>query len=291
MTRCLVLGKQGQVASALSSRSWPSDWFINYWGKEFSDFRAPAVLSEQIKSFKPDIIINCAAYTAVDRAESEPELADLINHLAVKSIGRTATQIGIPVIHVSTEYVFDGTLDRPYRENDNTNPINVYGKSKWLGEQGLMDSGCHAVILRTSWVFYEKGTNFVRRMIELADRPTLNIVDDQIGSPTYAAHLACAIQVIAGRLINDDFPTGIFHASAASETSWYHFAQAIFEGAGPNLDKVPRLDPIESKDYPTPARRPKNSRLNCEKLATLGIRLPSWQEGLKLCLGRIFLRE
>ena len=228
-----------------------------------------------IRRHKPRWIINPAAYTAVDKAESEPQLAHAINAEAPRILGDEAREIGATVLHFSTDYVFDGSGNTPWREEDPTGPLGVYGATKLAGEQALAASGAAHIILRTSWVYGATGKNFLLTILKLAaQRPELSIVADQYGAPTSSRDLATlAAQIVA----RESTPSGIYHATNQGETTWYGFATEFLRLANIRT----KLIPIPTSAYPTPAHRPANSRLNCDKLhQTLGIRLPDWQTSL-----------
>ena len=225
---------------------------------------------------------NCAAYTAVDRAEEEPDLADEVNHIAVKQLAEFANSQNAKLIHISTDYVFDGKNESLYLETDNPNPINIYGKSKLLGEENILEEmSDNAMIIRTSWVYSEFGNNFVKTMLKLArEKNEINVVSDQLGSPTYANDLAEAIlHIISNDNFNQkSFPTEIFHFSNLGETSWSDFAMEIFEIANLNCKVIP----ISSEQYPTSAIRPKNTTLNTEKIKNhFKLHIQPWEESLK----------
>lgn len=226
-------------------------------------------------------IINCAAYTAVDKAESEPEQADLINHLGVKKLAEIAKAHNISLIHISTDYVFDGTSHKPYVETEITSPKSVYGKTKLLGEQALQKiNPSNSIIIRTSWVYSSFGNNFVKTMLRLgSERDEINVVADQIGSPTYARDLAKAILQIIPQITHGNTAVEIYHYSNQGVCSWYDFAQTIFEIS--NIDC--KVNAIPSSSYPTPAMRPFYSVLNKEKLNTLDVSIPYWRSSL-LCM-------
>jgi len=245
---------------------------------------------EDIKKFVEEnninVIINCAAYTAVDRAEEEKDIADLVNHKAVKHLANTAKERNIPLIHISTDYVFDGENYKPYVEDDPVNPQGAYGLTKLKGEEAFKASGATGIIIRTSWVYSSHGHNFVKTMLKLKDRDELNVVFDQVGTPTYARDLAHAILEI----INKNFEkiknkkAEIYHYSNEGVISWYDFAKAIFEIE--NIDI--KVNPIESKDYPTLAKRPHYSVLNKKKIKNeFNVEIPYWRESLKEYLQRI----
>lgn len=288
MKSILVFGATGQVgqglATALRNRK------AIFLSRDEADFADPdqlqTVLDEQVV---PRAIINAAAYTAVDKAEEEAALATTINALSPRILARYAKEHNVPLLHYSTDYVFDGSDDQPRDENAATSPLNHYGKSKRAGEEAIMESGCDYLIFRTAWVYDAVAKNFFTTMARLMQsQETLRIVDDQIGAPTYAPQLAeVSIKALDIAMKEETFPSGIYHLTHAGEVSWYGFAQAIAEGLrgkGCKL-KLQELQPIPSSDYPTPAKRPLNSRLDNSKCAQIfGVSLPDWQEGLKHCL-------
>jgi dTDP-4-dehydrorhamnose reductase len=222
-------------------------------------------------------VVNAAAYTNVDGAESDSAAAYAVNRDGAANVARACAQAGARLIHISTDYVFDGKSDRPYREDDPTGPLGVYGQSKLAGERAVAELCAQAVILRTSWVYDSSGRNFVRTMLRLAEtRDSLNVVDDQHGSPTWARDIAAAILAIAKEGATKP---GVFHFCGGGNTTWYGFAKAIFELRGPALHAIP------SSDYPTPAPRPKNSTLDCGHIAdAYGITAPPWRDSLARCL-------
>lgn len=284
----LVTGAGGQLGSELRYLS-ENDLSLSA-GIEFifaDKNRLDMTNKTAIKSFckinAVSHIINCAAYTAVDKAESEPDKADTINHLAVKYLAEVAKKHDIAVIHISTDYVFDGKSKEAYKETDNPNPENVYGKTKLLGEQALQDiSPVKSIIIRTSWLYSSFGSNFLKTMLRLGqERDELNVVIDQVGSPTYARDLARAILQIIPQLSSDSKAVQIYHYSNQGTCSWYDFAKAIFLAA----DIHCKVNPIPSSDYPTPAKRPSNSTLANDKIQNeFGISLVPWQQSLKICL-------
>jgi dTDP-4-dehydrorhamnose reductase len=237
---------------------------------------------------QPDIIISAAAYTAVDKAESEPDLAHTVNGLAVGELGRIAKSLDIPILHLSTDYVFSGDKQSPYTEDDVTGPLSVYGKTKLEGEKALIDATANHVILRTAWVYSPFGANFVKTMLRLAEtHNNLNVVGDQFGCPTSALAIANALLHIAHRVKSDPDQKlrGIYHLTAQGQASWAEFAAQIFAGLYQRTGKTVVVTPIPSENYPTPAKRPKNSRLSGEKLSQYyDYELPSWQKSLDACL-------
>lgn len=285
----LLLGKNGQVGFELQrslqvlGNVIALDRHANVDGLcgDVADFEA---IANAFQAVQPTIVVNATAYTAVDKAESDANNADLINHLAVKNLADLAKQHNALLIHYSTDYVFDGTGDTAWVETDNTNPINEYGKSKRLGELALENSGVDFINFRTSWVYGVHGNNFLKTMLKLAkQKNTLGIINDQIGAPTSASLIAdVTAQVIAYYVKSHDKKslTGHYHLAPSGETSWYDYAQFIFATAkelGVDL-VINTVNPIPTSDYPTPAKRPHNSRLNTQKLQTaFGLNLPHWQ--------------
>ncbi|KST67362.1 dTDP-4-dehydrorhamnose reductase [Mastigocoleus testarum] len=254
------------------------------------DLTQPDSIRYLIREVKPDLIVNPAAYTAVDKAESEPELAMMVNGTAPGVIAEEAKQIGAAVVHYSTDYVFDGESQKPYTELDTTNPQNIYGKTKLAGEQAIQAVEVPHLILRTSWVYSLRGKNFLLTMLRLGrERKELRVVDDQIGAPTWSGAIAKATtEILAGANENvSDYLThkaGIYHLSASGKTSWYGFAKAIFEN-DINEQKLESLVPISSEEYPTPAKRPAYSLLDCGKLSnSFGVVLSDWEESLKVAI-------
>jgi dTDP-4-dehydrorhamnose reductase len=250
-------------------------------------------IRETLDRYSPDVVINPAAYTAVDKAEEEQGLASLINGEAPGVMAAWCNDKRIPFIHYSTDYVFDGSGDHPRDENMKTAPLNHYGASKLAGEQAVEQAGGNYLIFRTSWVYDAQGKNFVNTMLRLGgEREVLSIVADQIGAPSYAPHLADATLQALEKVQNlDAFPSGVYHMCNAGETSWNQFALAIFEGAKRHgrVLEITKVNAINTVDYPTPATRPLNSRLDYSRLKQVfDITMPSWQEGLEACLQEKF---
>ncbi len=246
-------------------------------------------LASVLDAADADLIVNAAAYTAVDRAEDEPERADRVNHLAVAEIAAWAARHAARIVHYSTDYVFDGSATRPYREDDRTAPLGVYGRTKLAGEEALRASGARHLLLRTAWVYAARGHNFLRTMLRLAkERDELRVVNDQIGAPTSARLIAETtaelVHVWLDRgLTRDEGFDGIYHVASRGQCSWYDFAGAILGGAKRRalIERVPRIVPIATADYPTRARRPAYSVLDCSRLeAAFGLQLPIWEMGL-----------
>lgn len=289
--RVLLTGANGQVGWELR-RSLTPIGDVLAMDRLTCDLSRPHDLPGIIRDAKPDIIVNAAAYTAVDKAEKEEELATLVNGTAVDIMAAEARQLGALLIHYSTDYVFNGTKDSPYTEDDPPNPINAYGRSKLAGERAIDQSGSDYLILRTCWVFAARGHNFLLTILRLArERNELSIVADQIGAPTWARHIADATALIVQRACRErakaNFVSGILNVAAGGETSWCGFAQAIVDQAMTHglLRNRPKVRPIATSDYPLPAARPKNSRFAGQRLRKrFGIALTEWQQGLALCL-------
>jgi len=274
----LITGSTGQVGGALT-RLFPAALVPT---RQQLDLASEGSIRAFIRETKPRWIVNPAAYTAVDKAESEAALAYAINADAPRILGEEAARIGAGVIHFSTDYVFDGAKPTPYIEDDPTGPLGVYGASKLAGEQALAATGAAHVILRTSWVFGATGKNFLLTILKLAaQKPELRIVADQHGAPTWSHDLAALAAHIVGHTTPETLPSGVYHATSQGETTWYGFASEFVR----TVANPATLLPIATSDYPTPARRPHNSRLNCDKLyRTFGVRLPQWQESLAQAL-------
>lgn len=273
----LVFGKTGQVATELQRLGE-----VLALGRDQVDLANPAACADAIRTHAPSAVINAAAYTAVDRAEEEEALATFINGEAPTAMAQACAELDIPLIHISTDYVFAGTGDAPWQPDDPTAPQNAYGRSKLAGEIGIRNSGAVHAILRTSWVVSAHGANFVKTMLRLSDtRDALTVVADQIGGPTPARDIAAACLQIAEQLIADPSKSGTYHYSGAPDVSWANFAQAIFEQAG----RAVTVTPIPTTDYPTPAKRPLNSWMDCGATQrAFGIPRPDWRDGLNMIL-------
>jgi dTDP-4-dehydrorhamnose reductase len=283
--RILLTGKNGQVGAELQ-RALPVLGEIIALGRQELDLASPDAICRTVRDTKPDIIVNAAAYTAVDRAESEPELAMAINGTAPGILAEEARQIGAFLVHYSTDYVFDGTKDTPYTEDDVPNPLNAYGHSKLAGENAIRASGVSHYVFRTSWVYASHGHNFLNTILRLArERSQLRIVDDQMGAPTWARTIAEAtVQALMRRTSGH---IGLYHLAASGTTTWFGFAEAILaeEGKMRRAPQIPRLIPIRTSEYPVAAKRPASSRLDTTLLTdTFGIRPVSWQASLVQCL-------
>ena len=290
MLRILLTGRNGQVGSELQ-RTLAALGEVIAVDRKAMDLSNPDSVCHAIRETKPGVIVNAAAYTAVDGAESETDLAMQVNNAAPGIMAREAKRIGALLVHYSTDYVFDGARNGLYAESDRPNPVNSYGRSKLAGEEAIRDSGAPHLIFRTSWVYAARGSNFVLTMLRLArERDELRIVNDQAGAPTSAKSIA----EMTARVLKDGARArengGLYHFTAAGAVSWFGFAEAIFAGARSRLAgfKVPKLVPIPASEYPLPARRPANSRLDCSKIAaTFGIAPPRWEAALEECLEEI----
>ena len=284
--KILVNGRHGQVSHELQRRLGTVGELI-VLGRDQLDLAQPDQIRRQVQNLRPDLIINAAAHTAVDLAESEPQAAFAINAIAPGILAEEALALDIPLIHYSTDYVFDGLKADPYNEDDTPNPLGVYGKSKLAGEQAIKDVQGKHLILRTSWVYSTHGRNFLLTMQRLLqEKPELRVVADQIGAPTWAGTIANSTLALIERWrANEVANWGTYHLSAQGETSWFGFAQAIGEALRQQGKPCATLLPIPSSDYPTPAARPLNSRLDCSRLQRdWGVSQPDWQTALRECL-------
>ena len=290
MQKILILGQQGQIAWELQM-TLASLGHVTVWGSQALDLANPDQIRTQIRSLQPDIIVNAAAYTAVDQAESESERCMSINAIAPGILAELARASQALLVHYSTDYVFDGTKTSPYLETDPTKPLSVYGASKLAGEQAIVQVDCAHLILRTTWVYGNRGKNFLLTILRLAAAKTeLKIVADQIGSPTWSRSIAEATaQIIAQCRRDRSHLKGLYNLSAAGQTSWHGFATEIvdrYRSIHPELDlAISQILPIPATDYPTPAQRPANSVLdNSKLLADFGVQLPDWKLSLGQCL-------
>ncbi len=291
----LVTGAEGQLARALmqvANATTNSELSVAAIGRLVLDITNPETLTAAMEQYQPALVVNCAAYTGVDQAETEEGRAFAVNAEGAAALAEKCQLGGIPMIHVSTDFVFPGTLERPYIETDATGPVNAYGLSKLEGEKRITAVCPRHIILRTSWVYSPWGSNFVRTMLRLArERKEISVVADQQGCPTYAPHLATAIMEITSQILsskNAKAPWGIYHAAGSGETSWCGFAQQIFSESARHGGPTARVVPISTEQYPTPARRPANSRLDCTKLkARFGIELPHWSDGTAKCVAHL----
>jgi len=276
----LVFGHSGQVATDLALQG--ADLCLS---RAQADFEMPGALAAAIAEHRPDAVINAAAYTAVDRAEQEPDRAFRINADAVKELAQACASAGTPLVHLSTDYVFDGSGDTPWQVTDTPAPLNVYGRSKLAGEEAVRAAGGTYAIVRTSWVVSTHGSNFVKTMLRLgAERDALSVVADQIGAPTCAHDIAAACLKIAAQLQADPSKSGTYHYQSQPFVSWADVARAVFAQA--NLSCT--VTDIPSADYPTPAQRPLNSRLACNTTTErFGLDMPDWRTGVRRIVGAL----
>lgn len=288
--RLAVTGLTGQVVSALIARA-PSGVEIIALGRPQLELARREAVLASLRHARCDAIINAAAYTQVDKAESEVDLAMRINGDGAGNVAQAAAELGVPLLHLSTDYVFDGRLDRPYHEDDETNPTSVYGRSKLAGEEQIRHIHPRHVILRTAWVYSPYGGNFVKTMLRLgSDRDQVSVVSDQLGNPTSALDIADALMGIAKRLSQDNSEElyGTFHMSGQGEASWADMAQVIFDTAEANGRRPVKVHRISTQGYPTPARRPQNSRLDNAKLKNAySLTLPHWRLSLIECVEQL----
>lgn len=287
--RCiLVLGKDGQVGGELC-RSLAPFGNIVAMGRHEVDLAETDKLARLVADIKPQVVFNAAAYTAVDRAESEPEEAHKINAIAPGVLAEAAGKVGAWFIHFSTDYVFDGALRRLYLESDAPNPLNVYGQSKLAGERAVQAAGGRHLIFRLSWVYGTRGNNFLLTLQRLArERDTLQVVNDQIGAPTWSRLIAEAMAQLSQRLLSRNVPddvAGLYHLACGGQTSWHGFASRIMEQMPASQRRVRAITPISTAEYPTPARRPAWSVLDCSKVERVfDLRLPHWEDALRRVL-------
>ena len=288
--KLLVLGAGGQVGHELCRLAWPADYRVAAFDRAEIDITRQEAVAAAVDRERPDIVINAAAYTAVDRAESEHDAAWAGNCAGPRCVAVTCRSAGIPLIHISTDYVFDGSKKGPYREDDPVNPLGVYGHSKEAGDRAVREALVEHVILRTAWVYSAHGHNFLKTLLRVAaERPLLRVVADQIGSPTSAVDIAAAIAVIVQRLTAGDRAWGTYHFAGAGAVSWHGFAEAIFELAAPWRGAPPKVEAITTAEYPTPARRPANSVLDCSRIReAFGVVPRPWREALAEVIGELY---
>lgn len=286
MKTILVTGANGQLGNSIRvlTGQYPQYNFL-FTDVDTLDITDPAAVKAAVKDNQVNYIINCAAYTAVDKAEDNEELCRRLNSFAVCVLGEAAREAGAKMIHISTDYVFSGTGYRPYKETDGTRPVSVYGRTKLAGEEGLMEVCPDAVIIRTAWLYSEFGSNFVKTVLRLGkERDELGFVFDQIGTPTYAGDLAAIILSVVTADEKGAFVPGIYHYSNEGVCSWYDFTVKILQIAGIDC----RIRPIETKDYPTKAVRPPYSVLNKSKIKEIyGVAIPHWEASLRVCMGKL----
>jgi dTDP-4-dehydrorhamnose reductase len=288
--RIAITGREGQVAQSLKERGGGAGVEIVLVGRPDLDLATPAGIAPALAAARPDLIVSAAAYTAVDRAEDEPDLAHAVNGAGAGAVAAAAQSLGVPIIHLSTDYVFDGAKHGDYVETDPTGPIGVYGASKLAGEQSVAAANPRHAILRTAWVYSPFGNNFLRTMLRVAaGREELTVVADQHGNPTSALDIADAILHIAPQLVSGrDDVFGIFHLAGSGTTNWSGFARRIFEASGALGGPSARVKDITTADYPTKARRPANSRLSSAKFAgTFGWTAPDWRESTDAVVARL----
>jgi dTDP-4-dehydrorhamnose reductase len=292
MRPILVTGGSGQVATALERAGGGR---VRRVGRPEFDFDRPDSIGAAFRAASPALVVNAAAWTAVDAAEAAPEAALRANRDGPAELARLCAGAAVPLIHLSTDYVFDGDKGAPYTEADPTSPTGVYGATKLAGEEAVLAACPRAVVVRTSWVYAAEGKNFVRTMLAASRRTgTLRVVADQRGCPTAAADLAGAILHVADRIMQgwSDAYDGVFHAAGSGETTWHGLAEAVFAEAARHGMKRPVVEPIATADWPTPARRPADSRLDCSRFAhVFGHRLPQWRDALSRTVDEIFARK
>jgi dTDP-4-dehydrorhamnose reductase len=290
MMRIAVTGSKGQVATSLIERAGLGIEVVAL-GRPAFDLEDRSSVLAGLESARPDVVVNAAAYTAVDRAEGEEAIAFRVNGEGAGHVADAAARLGVPLVHISTDYVFDGALDRPYREDDPTGPIGAYGRSKLIGERLVAERCPASVIVRTAWIYSPFGANFVRTMLRLNEtREEVAVVADQVGNPTSALDIADALIAIAARLKDDSSPAlrGVFHMTGAGEATWADFAEAVFREAEARGRRLTGAKRLSTADYPTPARRPANSRLDNGKLSRVyGFKLPEWRASLAACCARL----
>lgn len=283
--KILITGANGQLGRELQ-RTVPSEWGVTAIDTADCDITNSAAVATLIEGLRPDVVVNCAAYTAVDQAETEREKADAVNWHAVENLARVAASVDAVLVHISTDYVFDGESCAPYRESDPTAPINHYGAGKLRGERAIAESGCRGITIRTQWLYSPYGKNFVKTMLRLATHQReVRVVADQRGCPTAADDLAEAIVAILPEVVADNTLRGeVFHFASRGETTWCEFAEEIFRVAECDCRAVA----ITTDDYPTAARRPRNSVLDCSKICErFGVEQPDWRESLRRNIERI----
>jgi dTDP-4-dehydrorhamnose reductase len=290
--RVVVTGREGQVVRSLAERASGTDIDIIALGRPQLDLTgSDDVIETTIVEARPDVVVSAAAYTQVDKAETEPDLAFAVNERGARAVAHGAREAGAPLIHLSTDYVFDGLKPTPYVEEDSTHPTGIYGASKLAGEQAVLAEHAGSVVLRTAWVYSPFSTNFVKTMLRLAaDRDEVRVVADQCGNPSSALDIADGIIAVARNLVASADPhlRGVFHMAGAAEASWAEFAEAIFAASTARGGPGAAVHRIGAAEYPTAARRPANSRLDCGKLEGLyGVELPDWHGAVAGIVGRL----
>lgn len=290
--KILITGAQGQVGKELSTLANTHGYNVIAAGRSELDITQASKVNDYLNQHQPDIIINAAAYTAVDKAEQEQAIAYAINYEGAKNIATTCATLSIPLLHISTDYVFDGSKAEPYNEDDDVSPLGVYGDSKWKGEEAIRENLNNAIILRVAWVFGAHGNNFVKTMLRLAkERDELNVVADQFGGPSPAKNIAeTLIKLVEKYQETKTLQWGTYHYCGSPKTTWYEFATEIFKQANKKglINKKIKVNPITTAQYPTPAKRPKNSMLNCSKIKNIfEIDLPNWRNALNVVLSEL----
>jgi dTDP-4-dehydrorhamnose reductase len=290
--RIAVTGKTGQVVTALIERAQAAGHEVIALGRPELDLADPTSILRAVEGVAPDAIVSAAAYTAVDKAETEADLAHAVNGAGAGAVAGAARMLGVPLVHISTDYVFDGTLDRPYVENDPTAPAGIYGASKLAGEQAVLSAHPEgSAVLRVAWVYSPFGGNFVKTMLRLAaDRDEVSVVADQVGNPTSALDIADGVLKVVSNLVTDSDPAlrGVFHMTARGEASWADFAKGIFAASDAYGGASATVRPISTVEYPTLAARPANSRLECGLIARIhGVTLPEWRGSLETVIARL----
>ena len=290
--RIAVTGTTGQVVTSLLERGALLGHKVIALGRPELDLVQPESVAKPIRDAAPDLVVSAAAYTAVDKAESEGDIAHAVNGAGASAVAAVARELGVPVVHLSTDYVFDGALYRPYRETDPTGPTGAYGASKLAGETAVLaEHPDNSAVLRVAWVYSPFGENFVRTMLRLASsRDELGVVADQVGNPTSALDIADGILAVGANLVASPDPEqrGVFHMTAQGEASWAQFAEAIFAASASEGGPAAKVRHITTSEYPTPAARPANSRLECATIARIhGVSLPDWRESLPGVVARL----
>jgi dTDP-4-dehydrorhamnose reductase len=280
--KILVFGARGQVGHEVCRARWPARYQLLPFARKAIDITGSASVSETLRRERPDLVINLAAYTAVDRAEREPEAAWAVNCAGAAHLAAACDESSAALVHLSTDYVFNGRKIDAYREEDAVDPLGVYGRSKEAGERAVRAALEQHVILRTAWIFGASGMNFVKTMLRLAgERPVLRVVADQRGCPTAAADIAAALIAIAEYIARGEARWGTYHFAGDAAISWHGFAEAIFESAVPQLAPRPKIEPIATEQYPTPAQRPMNSVLDCRRIEqAFGVSPSPWRASL-----------
>jgi dTDP-4-dehydrorhamnose reductase len=290
--KLLVIGAKGQLARSLIEVATSQHFDLVALGRPQLDLLNAESIARALMQVEPQVVVNTAAYTAVDKAEEEPDLAYAVNSDGARQVAEACATMDTPLIHMSTDYVFDGSKREPKRESDPTAPLNVYGHSKLNGERAVAAACLEHLILRTAWIYSPFGHNFVKTMLRLAEsRPELNVVDDQIGNPTYAPHLAAGILQLARQILeygSQGFAWGTYHIAARGEASWCQLACEVLDCSASLGGPTSRVRAITTSQFPTKARRPADSRLDCSKFTnTFGVMLPDWRSGVADCVARL----